>query len=164
MKLKDIPNSWKFLILVCLSYLVLFFWNSGGFFASLKFFLGVFYKIIPVLFLVFVLMVFVNYFATRKLILNFISKRGIKKWFFMIVAGILSVGPIYMWYPLLSDLKSRGLSYGFISCFLYNRSIKLPLLPLFLIYFSWKYILILGIVMVVASIIQAVIIDRLIEK
>jgi hypothetical protein len=164
MNFKKIPFSWMFFIIICIGYFLLFILNSANFFLSLKLFSEIFYKLIPTLFLIFFLLIFFNYFASRKFILSFIHKKGIKKWFFMILAGILSVGPIYMWYPLLSDLKSKGLSYGFISCFLYNRSIKLPLLPLFLIYFSWVYILILGLVIIFASIIQAVIIDKLMEK
>lgn len=92
-----------------------------------------------------------------------LKDKGMKKWFFVIIGGILSSGPIYMWYPLLADLRNKGLNYGLIACFLYNRSIKIPLIPLAIIYFSWKYIIILLLVMILASIIQGIIINKLME-
>ena len=82
---------------------------------------------------------------------------------FVIIGGILSSGPIYMWYPLLADLKHKGLSYGLIACFLYNRAIKIPLLPLAIIYFSWRYLFILTFVMIFMSILQGLIINKLME-
>ena len=68
-----------------------------------------------------------------------------------------------MWYPLLADLRNKGLNYGLIACFLYNRAIKIPLIPLAIVYFSWQYIVILLVVMVFASIIQGVFLNRLME-
>ena len=65
-----------------------------------------------------------------------------------------------MWYPLLADLKSKGLNSGLIACFLYNRAIKIPFLPLMIFYFSLKYVLILTVVMVFMSVIQALIINK----
>ncbi len=68
-----------------------------------------------------------------------------------------------MWYPLLADLKNKGLSYGFIACFLYNRAIKIPLIPLAIAYFSWQYILILSFTMIIMSVVQGILIDKLIK-
>ena len=68
-----------------------------------------------------------------------------------------------MWYPLLADLRNKGLSYGLIACFLYNRAIKIPLIPLAIIYFSWQYIVILLVVMIFASIIQGILLNKLME-
>jgi hypothetical protein len=68
-----------------------------------------------------------------------------------------------MWYPLLADLKNKGLNDGLIACFLYNRAIKIPLLPLAIIYFSWQYILVLTIVMVLASVTQGILLNKIIE-
>ena len=81
----------------------------------------------------------------------------------MTIAGILSSGPVYMWYPLLSDLQNKGLKNGFIATFLYNRAIKLPILPLMISYFGIVYVLVLTIVMVFVSILQGLIINRLME-
>ena len=78
-----------------------------------------------------------------------------------IVAGILSVGSIYMWYPLLKDLEEKGVEKGLIATFLYNRAIKIHLIPLMILYFSGKFILLLTILMIIASVIQGVIINKM---
>ncbi|MEA2074619.1 MAG: hypothetical protein U9O85_02630 [Euryarchaeota archaeon] len=54
---------------------------------------------------------------------------GIKGWFLAISAGIISHGPIYIWYPLLKELRDRGMRSGLIAAFMYSRAIKIPLLP-----------------------------------
>jgi len=162
-KLKQLSGSWYFLIIIFLIYLLLFIFRQDLFSSSLNLFYDILLKIIPIFIIVFVLMTLSNYFITPKFVIKHLKEKGIKKWFFVIIGGVLSSGPIYMWYPLLADLKNKGLNYGLIACFLYNRAIKIPLIPLAIIYFSWQYILILTIVMVIISIIQGILINKLME-
>lgn len=162
-KLKQIPGSWYFLTIIILIYGLFFIFNSNIFFSSLTFFNKILLKIIPIFVFVFVLMALSNYFITPKFIIKHLKEKKFKKWFFVIVGGILSSGPIYMWYPLLADLKNKGLNYGLISCFLYNRAIKIPILPVAILYFSWQYILILSCVIIFMSVIQGLIINKLME-
>jgi len=163
-KFKKISGSWYFLIFVILIYFILLIFKQDLFSSSLNFFNEIILKIIPIFILIFILMTLTNYFITPKFIIKHFKEKGIKKWFFVILGGILSVGPIYMWYPLLKDLKNKGLSYGLITCFLYNRGIKIPLLPIAIFYFGWKYILILGIIMIFMSVIQGIMINKLITN
>ena len=160
-KLKHLPGTWYFLSIVILIYILLSIFDQELYLNSLNFFNQIILKVIPIFILVFVLMTLSNYFITPKFVIKHLKDRGLKKWFFVIVGGILSTGPIYMWYPLLADLKNKGLNYGLIACFLYNRAIKIPLIPLAIIYFSWQYILILLIVMIFASIIQGILLNKL---
>jgi len=161
--IKKISGFWYFLFVVIVSYIFLFIYDSELFYLCLVFFSNILIKILPIFVLVFVLMTLANYFITPKFILKHIRERGIKKWIFVIIGGILSTGPIYMWYPLLADLHSKGLGYGLIACFLYNRAIKIPLLPVMILYFSIQYIIILTFVMVFISVIQGIIINKLME-
>jgi len=162
-KLKQLPGSWYFLIAIILIYIFVLIFNQEIYLKSLDFFNKIIYKIIPIFILVFVLMSLSNYFITPKFVMKHLREKGIKKWFYVIVGGIISSGPIYMWYPLLADLKHKGLSYGLIVCFLYNRAIKIPLIPLAIIYFSWQYILILTSVMIFMSVIQGILINKIME-
>lgn len=162
-KLKQIPGSWYFLTLVIFAYILLLIFYQDIYLDSLSIFFELIYKIIPIFVLVFILMSLSNYFITPEFVIKHLREKGIKKWFFMVVGGILSSGPIYMWYPLLADLKKKGLKHGLIACFLYNRAIKIPLLPLAIIYFDWRYIFILTLVLVFFSIVQGVLIDKLME-
>ncbi len=162
-RLKQIPGSWYFLITIVSIYILFLIFRQEICLNSLIFFYQLIYKMIPIFIFIFILMTLSNYFITPEFIIKHLKEKGIKKWFFMIVGGILSSGPIYMWYPLLADLKKRGLSRGVIACFLYNRAIKIPLLPLAIIYFSWQYILVLTIIMIIVSVIQGILINKLME-
>ena len=162
-KLKLIPGAWKFLIGIIFLYSFLFLFWQSLFFPSLIFSYEIILKILPVFFLIFALMAVSNYFVTSELVARHLSGGGIKKWVLVVIGGILSSGPIYMWYPLLADLKKKGLSHGLIACFLYNRAIKIPLLPIAVFYFGWAYVLILSIVMIFMSIIQGLMINKLIK-
>jgi uncharacterized membrane protein YraQ (UPF0718 family) len=162
-KLKQLPGTWYFLLTIIIIFFIISIAKQELFFSSLEFFNELILKIIPIFILVFVLMTLSNYFITPEFIIKHLKEKGIKKWFFVIIGGILSSGPIYMWYPLLADLRSKGLNYGLIACFLYNRAIKIPLLPLAIIYFDWNYIAILTVVMMLISIIQGTLINKLME-
>jgi uncharacterized membrane protein YraQ (UPF0718 family) len=161
LKERGIKFSEYFISFSVLIYLLLFFISRDLFIESVSSFFNLFLTIVPILFFVFGLMVLTNYFVTSEFILKRIREKGIKRWFFAVTGGILSAGPIYMWYPLLADLKEKGISNGLLACFLYNRSIKIPLIPVMLLYFDWSYIFILLLTMVFVSIIQGILIDKL---
>ncbi len=163
-KIKNLPGVWKFLILVILVYIFILIFNSNLFLESIEFSKKIFLDVALIFVIIFVLMALSNYFITPKFIIKHLKERGIKKWFFTIVGGMLSSGPIYMWYPLLGDLKKKGLSDGLIACFLYNRAIKIPLLPIAITYFSLKYIIVLIIVMIIFSIIQGIMLNKLMRE
>ena len=159
-KLKQVSASWRFLLLMIIIYGVFAVFSSGIFFEALVFFREIVLMILPIFVLVFVLMTLSNYFITPKFVLKHLRDSGLRKWFFVIVGGILSSGPIYMWYPLLADLNKKGLSHGLVACFLYNRAIKIPVLPVAILYFDWKYLLVLMLVMVFMSIVQGILMDK----
>lgn len=159
----SLSPSWYFLLIILLTYITLLFININLFYSSLSFFGNILIKILPIFLLVFILMTISNYYITPEFIIKHTKGKGIKKWIFIVVGGILSSGPIYMWYPLLADLKNKGLSQGYIATFLYNRAIKIPLLPLAILYFGLKYIIVLTIVMIFVSILQGAIINNTME-
>lgn len=108
-------------------------------------------------------MTITHYFITPEFITKHFAESGIKKWIFIIIGGILSTGPIYMWYPLLADFRKKGVQYGYIAAFLYSRAIKIPLLPVVLFYFSMKYVIILTVVMIVMSVMQGITVNRILR-
>lgn len=149
-----------FLFSISLIYLILFIVKPNLFSKAINFFNNTIIKIIPLLIFVFILMLIFNYFIEKETIKKQL-KSSKTSWIFAILGGILSVGAIYIWYPLLKDMKSKGLSNGAIACFLYNKAIKLQLLPLMIYYFGIKYVFILTTLMIIASLIQGAIINKL---
>ena len=157
-------TGWYFLIVVILAYIAVAFLNVGAIIPSLQFALNIIKTIFPVSVLIFSLTAIVNYFITPTRVIKHLGKSsGLKRWFFAIVGGIISTGPIYMWYPMLKELKKRGVNYGFIAAFLYNRAIKLPLIPLIIFYFGLKFTVVLTVVMIIMSIIQGIIFEEIEE-
>ncbi|MCF7795503.1 hypothetical protein K9M42_00200 [Patescibacteria group bacterium] len=164
MKINKKIKPYIFLIFVIFIYLIFFIFNKSIFFTSLDFLKNTLIKILPAFAFVFVLMFLSNYFIDRKFIIKHFENSGIKKWIFIILGGILSTGPIYIWYPLLKDLRTKGFSNGIIACFLYNRGIKLPFIPIAIYYFGLKYIVILTLLMIIFSIIQGLIINKTLKE
>jgi uncharacterized membrane protein YraQ (UPF0718 family) len=122
-------------------------------------------RIAPILLIVFVVMFLANLFFENKNVFRFLGKgSGFRGWMVTIAGGIASSGPIYMWYPLLSDLKEKGMTNSLIVTFLYNRAIKIPLLPMMVHYFGWDFTLALSIYMVLFSVVNGVIVQRLTQR
>ena len=157
--------GWYFLGGVILAYVAVLLIDFKQIVPALNLFLQTILKVIPIIFLVFVLMVLTGYFVNHKTLVKYMGKKsGIKGWVITVVAGIISTGPIYMWYPLLSELEKQGVRKGLIAAFLYNRAIKIPLLPMIILYFGIVYTIILTVVMIFVSIIQGLIIEKLVRQ
>ena len=122
----------------------------------------VLYQIVPVLVLIFVFMLVLNYVVTPRTVSKYVGQgSGIKGWLLAITTGMLSHGPIYIWYPLLKELQDQGMRNGLIAAFLYNRAIKLPHLPLMVFYFGSVFVGLLLIYMVIASVIVGKLVELL---
>lgn len=151
-----------FLLIVVILYLIVGIIRIDVILPSLKFSLRIFKNIIPIFVIIFSLMVIIEYFIDPEKAKKYLGKSsGLKRWLIAIVGGIISTGAIYMWYPMLRELKKKGINYGFIAIFLYNRAIKPALIPMMIFYFGLKYVIILTIVMVIGSIIQGIIFEKM---
>ena len=102
-----------------------------------------------------------NYFISPKTLVKKLSKKRKRNWSFVLLAGIISTGPIYMWYPLLSELKEKGLREGFIATFLYARAVKPALIPLMIFYFGLTFTIIITINIIIFSIIQGITLEKI---
>ena len=151
-----------FLAAVILLYFVLFLvapektqkslWASGS----------LLIKILPVFVLVILFMTLIQYFFTPKTISTYVGKEsGLKGWILAILTGILSHGPIYAWYPALKELRQHGMRSGLVAVFLYNRAIKIPLLPVMVYYFGIQFVGILLVWMMIASVVEGKIIEMM---
>lgn len=155
--------GWIFLILVLCPYIIFIFVNMSLVLKSLNTFFQLFYKLLPVLLLVFALIYLFN-LLDPKIINKYLGRNmGVKKHLIVAFLGILSLGPIYMWYPLLADTKEKGLNDGLIATFLYARAIKLPLLPLMISYFSLKITIIITLLVFVFSFLNGILVNLVIK-
>ena len=158
--LRRLSGPWLFLITVLLGYAAVAIFNAPGALASLEKAGRIFLRVLPVFAIVLVLMALANKYVTAKAITKHLKGRSWRGWTFAVAGGIISTGPIYLWYPLLADLRKKGLPDGMVACFLYNRAVKPPLLPLIVVYFGWTYTIILSATMILASLLQGAIMNR----
>lgn len=157
-------TGWYFLGIVVLIHVVLMIIEPERVISSLTFSLKTVYRVFPVLMIVFVLMVIINFFVDSKDIQKYLGRSsGVKGWLFAIISGIISTGPIYMWYPVLRDLKRSGARTALISVFLYSRSVKLPLLPLLIAYFGFAYTMVLNLAIICMSPLQGWLVEKIAE-
>lgn len=152
---KKNTGAWLFFAATVVLYGVVYFLKPETFAKSWKFFLGSLGQIAPVFVLVFAIMLVVNRYVTRAFVLKHLRGKGPLVWLYFIAGGIVSTGPIYMWYPLLRDLRQSGVSNPQIACFLYNRSIKITWLPVMVSYFGVPFVVVTTLLMVALSLVQA---------
>ena len=125
---------------------------------------GLILRISPVLALVFGIMFLANLLFEAGGIVRMLGEgSGLRGWIFALLGGIISSGPIYMWYPLLGDLKEKGMRESLIAAFLYNRAIKIPLVPMMVHYFGWPFAVILSLYMVIFSVLNGLAVEGLSE-
>ncbi len=119
-------------------------------------------KLLPILTTVVVLLGLFNYFFNTKQLSRYLGKdSGMRAWFIAVAGGILSHGPSYIWYPMLSELRKQGARDGLLVAFIYVRAIKLPLIPIMIDYFGWQFTIILAFYLIIAGVIQGLFVDFL---
>lgn len=159
--LRKIGAGRLFLIIVVAGYVVLGIVDFEIVGEALGVFWRIFKSILPVLGIVYLLLFVSNLFITTEVVMKYLGARRRGGWIISIVGGIISSGPIYLWYPLLSDLQEKGMRTSLIACFLYNRAVKIPLIPMMVLYFGPKLVTVLMVVMIVFSVINGIVVDRL---
>lgn len=149
-----------FLLLVVFVYLILFFINSDKTADALEECGLILLKLIPIFLIVIVLTATINYFLKPQQIIKYLgANSGKSGWFYALLGGVISHGPMYAWYPMLQDMKRHGLRDGLIATFFYARAIKLPLLPLMIDYFGLIFTTVLSAYILIGAYLQG----RLIE-
>jgi len=157
-------NSFSYLFLALILALYIFiFLNSPehGLIALQKSSL-ILKEVMPILLLVLVLTALLNILVPSKKIAKYLGeKSGIKGWFIAVLGGLFSHGSSYVWYPILQDFRLHGAKDGLIISFFYARAIKLPWLPMMISYFGLSFTLVLTLYILIASVLQGLLADRL---
>ena len=108
------------------------------------------------------MMMLLNRFLSPALVSRFLGQgSGLRGAFLSSVAGILSMGPIYAWYPLLKTMKNKGSSTFHMAHFIGCRAVKPALLPVLAAYWGWRFATIFVITSLLAALIIAGIVHLL---
>lgn len=122
--------------------------------------LSILWKLLPVIVIVIVLLGFFNRMFNAASVARHLGKvSGPRAWLIAISGGILSHGPAFVWYPMLAELRHKGVRDGFIVAFFYVRAIKLPWMPVMIDYFGWSFTAALTLALITAALIQGLIVE-----
>jgi len=162
---KKIPLPFIFLLLICILYFILSFFNINLVINALINTGKMTLKIIPILIFVFIFSIFINLYLKNDTIKKHLGENsGIKGLLYAIIGGILISGPPYILYPMLNKLKKSGVKNSLIAVFLYNRNIKIPYIPVMIFYFGLSYTIIISIYILIFSILNGFLINLFIKE
>jgi uncharacterized membrane protein YraQ (UPF0718 family) len=155
-------GGWLFLVLVLLAYGGLGMVEPKATQQAFAFFIHVMGRVLPALGLVFIFLLVTNLMFDPKWIKRHLGTgSGTKGWLAAVIGGVVSMGPIYAWYAMLSEMRQAGMRNSLVAAFLYSRAVKLPLLPIMIHYFGMAYTLVLCLYLIVFSIITGVLVEKL---
>jgi len=165
-KIKEkISTNWQFFIVSVLISAILSIIFPASFGQFLKIFYNLLLNILPVFALVFAFIFIFDLFLTPKRIIKILGKKsGFRGWVLAILLGIMSSGPVYMWYPLVDELRDEGMRDSLAIAFLYNRAIKIPLMPMIIFYFGLPFLIIMSVLMILFSVINGYVGEILLIK
>ncbi|MCD4693857.1 hypothetical protein K8R62_00675, partial [bacterium] len=78
--------------------------------------------------------------------------------------GVLISGPPYVLFPLLGDLKKKGMSNSLIAVLLYNRNVKITFIPVMIYYFGLEFTVIISILIILFSVPNAWLVAHLSQE
>ena len=146
---------------VAVLYGVLFFLQKDVMLLALARSGSILVKIAPIFLLVILFTSCINFFfQPQQIVAYFGHESGVWGWLTALLAGFLSHGPMYAWYPLFEDLQQHGMRKGLIVVFFYARAVKIPLFPLMIDYFGLIFTLVLSVYILIAALIQGVLLEK----
>ncbi|MBN1848902.1 MAG: hypothetical protein JW932_09990 [Deltaproteobacteria bacterium] len=156
-----IKGSWLFLGIMLALYTIVFFFSRQKFLEAMSIDCKIILQMVIPLFIAFLIMLIINLYVGPKKIISLMGEKiGIRGVLLSSLAGIISMGPIYAWYPMLKGLREKGVHFFYLSNFLGNRAIKPFLLPVMISFFGWTYTIIFNGLVWISSIIVSLILSR----
>lgn len=161
----EAPTGKHFLILLAALYIGLAAADFDLFLRAVSVFANLLSSVLPILALVLVIMSLLNLAIRPGMAKRMLGEgSGLKGWTFAVVGGVLSSGPIYVWYPLIADLREQGMRTSLIAAFIYARAIKMPMIPLLIYYFGWNFTLLFTLYLLIFSVLNGLFVERLMES
>jgi uncharacterized membrane protein YraQ (UPF0718 family) len=155
-------GGWWFLAAMLLLHVIVGWLDPALGAASIARFVSALTDLLPLFVVMFLLLWLFNLYIRPGPIVKRLGRAaGIRGWVLSVAAGVLSMGSMYLWYPLLGQLRSQGLRPGLAAAFLYSRAIKIPMLPFMAHYFGAAYSALFVICVLLFSVLGGAAIERL---
>jgi uncharacterized membrane protein YraQ (UPF0718 family) len=161
---RKFKGSWLFLGSVLIIYLLALLFARQKILDAIIIDFRITIQMIFPLIIAFIIMTVVNLYIGASKVIEFIGNRiGVRGILFSSLAGIISMGPIYAWYPMLKDLMDKGVPSFYICNFLGNRAIKPFLLPVMILFFGLTYTIVFNCTVWVSSIMVSYILSKFVS-
>ena len=158
---KRFPVRFVFLFMMVLLYVVVFFLNRTFFYQVFFNFLSLFSSIYLIILFVFFVMFMVNLFLKDEFIKKHLGEgSGLKGWVWALITGILVPSPPYVVFPLLSDMRNKGMKVSLIVAFLYARNLQIIFLPVLSFYFGFWFAVVVSVYVFVFSILSGIVVEK----
>ena len=150
-------RPWLFPAGVTLAYLILAITWQDRTLAALQASGRILLQVSLPLLIAFALMFLLNLFISPAHVSKYLGRgTGFRGILLSAASGIISMGPIFAWYPLLKALKEKGASDFHLANFLANRAVKPVLLPLMIAYFGWRFSIVFTVSCMVFALLTAI--------
>ncbi len=162
---KGTKIKWFFVFVTLLLYGLVYVKAPDRAYSSLRTSLRVLLQIVFPIFIAFVVKFFINLYLSPADMQKMLAKnRGIRGLVFSSFAGVLSMGPVFAWYPLLKDFREKGVPDFYLANFLTSRAVKPFLFPVMVYYFGWVFSIVLNMMILVSSPLVAVLTSAFSER
>lgn len=160
-KNKKTKFSTKLLICTLLIYLAVAIFNFPFAREAFLGFLAMILRVAPILFAVVAIMTFTNLFLTTEKVEKYLGRNsGKKSWLYVIISGVIISGPPYVLYPLLGELKKKGMKDSLLATFLFNRNVKIPFIPVMIYYFGLPFTVIMSTYIILFSVLNGILVSK----
>ena len=155
-------GGWRFLAGVVVLYGVVYLIDPAPAVAGLADFARGLRRLLPFFgFMLVLLWLFNRLIEPRKVVKSLGKQSGLRGWLLAMSGGMIAMGPMTLWYPLLAELHSHGLRPALAAAFLYTRAIKIPMLPFMAHYFGGLYTVLFVIYILLFSVVIGWLMERL---
>lgn len=162
--MKKLPSSVIFLFTVLGVYALVALLSPPLFNIALTNFLKMAKSVFPILAFVFLVLVVINLLGTDRISRHLGEGSGVKGLIYTLAASAVISMPPYLLYPVLENLKKKGMKTTFIASFLYNRNVQIAFVPAMVYYFGLKFTIIFGFYVIIFSILSGLLTERLMGK
>jgi len=150
----------KFLAIIATTYGLISLYDTHTALSALQTSGAILRKVLPIIAIVITFSAIINSLIPPHMMIKHLGKNSRRGWIVALCAGVISHGPMYIWYPMIEDLRQHGVRDGLLVTFFYSRAIKVPLLPLMIDYFGWGFTAILTCYILLAAVVQGWILEK----
>lgn len=145
-------KSWIFPACAAATYIVVWITLPEKIILALRIIKTITLQMAIPLFISLFMMFLLNMYISTAHITRFMGKkRGVVGMIFSSIAGIVSMGPVFAWFPFLKTLKEKGMADIYLANFLSCRAVKPVLFPVLITYFGWRFSLVFIIMSLVGA-------------